>query len=183
MHNRIYPYVTLLIGLIIWLAGAAHAGDNKTLTPVRLKGSYFEIGQAWGAALGSDMKASLDSEIGWLSRFSGKEKADLIALAQKLLPVAQKYDPGFIEVMKGIPLDLAWHFTRLWSGVYPDGVHGRDPGCPPGAHIHGHEPGFKAETAVPVPVNPGECLPEHARVYHGQRGGGDHRCRIGGQYL
>ncbi len=115
VQKLVYLCVLTSTLLMFLISGNAVAREKKEMKIIRLQGSYFEIGQAWGEALAADLKASIDTEIGWIAQFISKDKKDLIAMSNKLIPIAEKYDPQFIQVMQGMAKGSGLPFEEIFA--------------------------------------------------------------------
>ena len=98
---------------------------------VELGGSYYEIGELWGKAAKPYLKSVIADELGGLAEFMSVETDRLISVSTKLLPVAEQYDPEFIEVLKGmakgadVPFeDIFALRTLLETMFYFERIHG-----------------------------------------------------------
>ena len=107
--------ICLALGLMISAPGPAAAVDQGRLDIIRLKGSYTEIGQAWGCAIKDDLKSGIDHELGGIAAYISKDKKDLIAMSNKLIPVARAYDPQFMEVLEGMAQGSGIPFEEIFA--------------------------------------------------------------------
>ena len=70
---------------------SANAADKGRMDIIRLKGTYTQIGHAWGKAIKNDLKSSIDNEFNAIARYISNEKKDLIGMSNKLIPMARAY--------------------------------------------------------------------------------------------
>jgi isopenicillin-N N-acyltransferase-like protein len=82
---------------------------------IELSGTYFEIGEQWGNAFGSDINASMYAEINGLGQFFNVEKTQLVSMASRFLPKAREYDPEFIEVLSGFATGADIPFEEVFA--------------------------------------------------------------------
>lgn len=82
---------------------------------VELSGSYYEIGNGWGAVFKGEMEAVAQIELGMLTRFFGIDIVAVVELGRKYLPVAKRYDPEFIEVLRGFADGADMDFDTLFA--------------------------------------------------------------------
>lgn len=82
---------------------------------IELSGTYFEIGEQWGKAFGSDIKASMNAEINGLAQFFSVEKSQLVSMASRFLPKAREYDPEFMEVLNGFAKGADIPFEEIFA--------------------------------------------------------------------
>ncbi len=85
------------------------------LRVVDLKGSYYEIGKGWGTAFKGEMDKVIQIELGVIANFYGIPMEAVVELSKKYHPVAEKYDPDFMEVLKGFAEGAAIEFNTLFA--------------------------------------------------------------------
>lgn len=115
-----YNYFTAIfwcftLSMIFCNPVSAQVADNGRLDIIRLKGSYMEIGYAWGKALQDDLRSSIDNELTGIAKYVGKKKKDLIEMSNKLIPIARAYDPQFLEVMEGMAEGSGISFEEIFA--------------------------------------------------------------------
>jgi len=91
------------------------AGEDEKMDVVELNGSYFEIGEKWGASFKDEVQASIEIEINGIARFFGIEKQAVVGMASKFLSKATEYDPDFIEVLKGFSKGSGLPFEDVFA--------------------------------------------------------------------
>lgn len=101
--------------LSVPLRGNSCTGGNNMLSVVDLKGSYYEIGEGWGKAFEGKMNKVIQIELGVIADFYGIPIEDVVNLSKKYLPVAEKFDPDFMEVLKGFADGADIEFDTLFA--------------------------------------------------------------------
>ena len=107
--------ISAIFCLILLPVFVAQSASAERLKIIPLKGTYFEIGRSWGKALKTDLKRSIDQELGGIARFVSKDKKELTAMSNKLIPVANRYDPEFMQVLKGMADGSGLFFEDLFA--------------------------------------------------------------------
>lgn len=114
-----YPYwlghFLVVITVTLTSQGVSLAGEAAMVNTVELKGSYREIGRAWGTTFKSEMNKVVQIELGIIAKFYGIDIDSVVDLGQKYLPVAKRYDPEFIEVLTGFSEGAGVDFNTLFA--------------------------------------------------------------------
>lgn len=113
MKQPVITIVSILILILAALPPAVGAGELKQIT---LKGSYFDIGEAWGRAAKTAIETGITNELAGLAKYFSLKDQDLIAFSGKYLPLAEAYDPEFILVLKGMAKGSGIDFHTLFAG-------------------------------------------------------------------
>ena len=117
---RIQTYFSVIVmgvtlGIILCNPISARSADKVRMDIIRLKGTYIQIGHAWGKAIKNDLRSSIDNELNGIARYISKEKKDLIAMSNKLIPMARAYDPQFMEVLEGMAEGSGISFEEIFA--------------------------------------------------------------------
>lgn len=80
-----------------------------------LKGSYYEIGEGWGSVFKGKMDKVIQIELGIIAAFYGIPVEAVVELSKKYLQVAEKFDPDFMEVLKGFADGSNIDFNTLFA--------------------------------------------------------------------
>ncbi len=108
-------FISFILGMIFYNPISVKAADQGRLDMIRLKGSYMEIGHAWGKAIKNDLRSNIDNQLTGIARYISKEKKDLILMSNKLIPVARAYDPQFMEVLEGMAEGSGISFEEIFA--------------------------------------------------------------------
>ncbi|WP_163337311.1 C45 family peptidase [Desulfopila sp. IMCC35008] len=116
------PYSFLMTNVILTtlmfsvpLSGNSQAGGKNMLNLVDLKGSYFEIGKGWGKVFEGKMDKVIQVELGVVAGYYGIPMEAVVELSKKYQPIAENYDPDFIEVLKGFASGADIDFDTLFA--------------------------------------------------------------------
>ena len=82
---------------------------------VELEGSYYQIGQGWGEALREDMPKIIQIELGTVAALLGVDIKTVVAIGSSYLEVAEKYDPDFMQVLKGFSQGAEVDFNTFFA--------------------------------------------------------------------
>ena len=110
-------FIVFMFTLIVVLVNPtpAETADRGRLDVIRLKGTYREIGHAWGRAMKDDLRSSIDNELSGIARYISKDMKDLVKMSNKLIPAARSYDPQFMEVLEGMAEGSGIAFEEIFA--------------------------------------------------------------------
>lgn len=115
-----YIYLNILFFLVALMLLApfnnkSFAGGKNMLPVADLKGSYYEIGEGWGSVFKGKMDKVIQIELGIIAAFYGIPVEAVVELSKKYLQVAEKFDPDFMEVLKGFADGSNIDFNTLFA--------------------------------------------------------------------
>lgn len=108
-------FIFLSLGVILNQPVSAKAADDGRLEIIQLKGTYTEIGHAWGRAMKEELRSNIHNQLTGIANYISKEKKDLILLSNKLIPMARAYDPQFMEVLEGMAEGSGISFEEIFA--------------------------------------------------------------------
>ena len=85
------------------------------LEVTRLRGSYEEIGQGWGAVFKNDFQRVVEMELGIVAAFQGRDIGAVISQGMRHLPATEEFDPDFIRVLRGFAQGAGVEFEKVFS--------------------------------------------------------------------
>lgn len=113
--RRYFNLCVLVFIIILTSHGGSFAGGKGMGEIITLKGSYYEIGKGWGSAFKGKMEKVAQIELGVISNFYGISVDTVVASGKKYLPVAESYDPDFMEVLKGFAEGSGIDFDKFFA--------------------------------------------------------------------
>jgi isopenicillin-N N-acyltransferase-like protein len=75
--------------------------EKKEFKVIECSGTFYEIGRQYGVSCRDSLVTSINSLFRDITMFQKASKKDIIATAQKYLPLVENFDPPLIEMLKG----------------------------------------------------------------------------------
>lgn len=85
------------------------------LTPVELKGSYFEIGKGWGEIFSQEIEQVIATELSIVAAFFNGSTDAVVAAAQRYMQAATAYDPEGVEILRGFSAGAKVDFETIFA--------------------------------------------------------------------